>query len=155
MLKLSFKDSCNFFHWKIPLHLNLLSISVYHADANGFLKLDCSSSFLPPKLMKKTVTDVNKVPVRALVLYRFVGIRESIGVGWGYRGGETIWFRWFKTETDKRSAVCIATGIAMQRLHFTFRDSSHFGVDVKAPKWKIHSILGGLFCFSRQRHMSL
>lgn len=99
---------------------------------------------------EETAADENKVPIRALVC--FVGTKESTGDrGWGCRDGKPLWFRWFKTETRRRSAVCVATGIAVRGLPFASRDSGYFGTDVKAPKWNFHSLLGGLcFVFFRQ-----
>lgn len=76
----------------------------HHVYASGFLKLDCTSSLLP-HTDEETVTHVNEVSISA----GSFGIRESTNRGWRYRCGKTISFRWF----NKRSAVCIATGIAM------------------------------------------
>lgn len=89
---------------------------------------------------EETAADENKVPIRALVC--FVGTKESTDDRrWGYRDGNPVWFRWFRTETS-RSAVCLATGIAVcVWIALPSRDSGYFGTDVKAPKWKIHSLL--------------
>ena len=105
MLKLSFKVSCCFFHWKISLCLNLSFVSAY---ADRFVKLDCNSSLLP-QTDEGTVTNVNEVPIRALILFSFLGVRKGSDRGWRYTGGKPISFRWFKTETNKRGAVCVAT----------------------------------------------
>lgn len=93
-----------FFQWKISLHLNLSSISAIMSTQMDFWSLIVPVPF-SPYTDEETVTHVNEVPISA----GSFGIRESTNRGWGYRCGKTISFRWF----NKRSAVCIATGIAM------------------------------------------
>lgn len=142
--KLSFKVSCYFFHWKISLYLNLSSISAIMSVLMDFWS---SIVAVPFSLQadEETAADENKVPIRALVC--FVGTKESTDDRrWGYRDGNPVWFRWFRAGTS-RSAVCLATGIAVcVWIALPSRDSGYFGTDVKAPKWKIHSLLSVCVC---------
>lgn len=93
-----------FFCWKICLHLNLSSISAIMSMQRDFWILIVPVPF-SPHTDEEIVTHVNEVPISA----GSFGIRERTNRGWGYRRGKAISFRWF----NKKSAVCIATGIAM------------------------------------------